>query len=863
MTDMDAVAQATAAMSLGTAVGRPFPVLTNAFKVTPPDLVCYHYDVKIKPDTPPTPPRLNRLIWQHLANDMKVFGDTAVCFDGRSMAYSPRKLPADEGQWNVLIPEEEGSGGRRSTRDFTVTIKFTRAIDIARLGVFVRGDLRGKDNVPDPSEVQSAIQALNVLIQHGSSQIYPSRAASFFLPPANPLQASISRGLEIWRGFYTSLRMGPSVLFLNLDIASQPMIKSGNLPDVVLDFLRGDRRQLQLADLDAQSMPAQAYIRLSRFLRGLKIKLRCRDENGYQPTRKIKSIEAQAANSKRPEHMFEANGVSHTVETYFQSVYNVQLQHPGWPVVSVSATARWPIELCDVEAGQKYTKKLEPDQTADAIRLTTVGPRDRVQMLNVGLERIAPVPEALAQWGIDIDRKPIEVQARELPQPTIGYQNRSLTPQNGVWDVRGMTLKNPARIERWLVVVFDQPNFFTIGDAQSAVLGLVGACTSMGMHIANQRPAIEYAPRGADVGSFLLRLGATMMQEQGNPPDLIICFLPRKPCDAYGEIKRFGDQKVGVATQCLFENKAKKGNRQYYENIALKINHKLQGGINSILSPTDLGPITERPTMLIGIDVSQAAPKSLAPFVAAAVGSMDEHATVYGTAITVQHSRLEIVAHLEKMVLKLIRQFCRKHNMPPERIIFGQVIATEVVACREAAKKFGAEHCRQYEPELTFLTCGKRHHISLFPRDRADADPKTGNVKSGTVIDTSVCSPFMFDWYCQSHASLLGTGRSSHYTVLCDDAGFTSDQLQTMVFALCFTYARATRAVSVVTPAFYASRLCTRAQLLLKRDDDDSTTVISTASGSSDERLKQQALSEYTSRLKDIHPNHEETLFWM
>lgn len=41
-----------------------------------------------------------------------------------------------------------------------------------------------------------------------------------------------------------------------------------------------------------------------------------------------------------------------------------------------------------------------------------------------------------------------------------------------------------------------------------------------------------------------------------------------------------------------------------------------------------------------------------------------------------------------------------------------------------------------------------------------------------------VVHPFEFDWYCQSHAGLLGTSRSAHYTVLVDDNQLSADVLQ-------------------------------------------------------------------------------------
>ncbi|GAA5913476.1 hypothetical protein JCM6882_001971, partial [Rhodosporidiobolus microsporus] len=545
-------------------VGRPLPVITNAYEVKAPTIIAYHYDIKIKPDNPPTPPRLNREIWNYLAQELKIFGDIAVCYDGRSMAYSPIKLPNEEGTWNIVLPESDENP--KNTRDFTVKIKFTRPVDLNRLGVFVRGEALGTDQVPDPSEVQSAIQALNILIQHGPSMVYPSRAASFFLPPAQPAQASISRGLTMWRGFYTSLRLGPQKLFLNLDIASQPMVQAGNLPEVVLNFLRGDNRGLDMRQMTANNIPPQQFIRLNRFLKGLKVQLACADADGYKPTRKIKSIEGWPANSQDPAHVFEANGATHTIQSYFRHVYGVQLKFPDFPVIAVSKTARWPLECCVVESGQKWTKKLDPDQTAEAIRLTTVAPQQRVPMLTEGLKRVRPGSEALKQWEVDIKPQPIEVTARELAPPLIGYKQQQVRPNNGVWQIRGQKLASAARIERWLVLVFDSDRFFDVRDAQSAVMNLVAAAEDLGLHIGDKQPPIHYVPRGGDVPTTIRELGSQLMQSHGGPPDLVVCFLPRKPCDQYGEIKRFGDVTMGVATQCLFENKAKKGNREYWTN---------------------------------------------------------------------------------------------------------------------------------------------------------------------------------------------------------------------------------------------------------------------------------------------------------
>jgi len=99
----------------------------------------------------------------------------------------------------------------------------------------------------------------------------------------------------MWRGYYTSLRPGPNKIFVNFDIASQPMYQSGNLADVVLDFLRAATRGITLTDLAASKIPPRGYIELDRFLKGVKVQLKVRDKDGNEPVRKIKQFERSSA----------------------------------------------------------------------------------------------------------------------------------------------------------------------------------------------------------------------------------------------------------------------------------------------------------------------------------------------------------------------------------------------------------------------------------------------------------------------------------------------------------------------------------------------------------------------------------------
>ncbi|GER53265.1 argonaute family protein [Striga asiatica] len=65
---------------------------------------------------------------------------------------------------------------------------------------------------------------------------------------------------------------------------------------------------------------------------------------------------------------------------------------------------------------------------------------------------------------------------------------------------------------------------------------------------------------------------------------------------------------------------------------------------------------------------------------------------------------------------------------------------------------------------------------------------------------------------------LQGTSRPAHYHVLWDENNFTADGIQSLTNNLCYTYARCTRSVSVVPPAYYAHLAAFRARFYMEPD---------------------------------------------
>jgi eukaryotic translation initiation factor 2C len=61
-----------------------------------------------------------------------------------------------------------------------------------------------------------------------------------------------------------------------------------------------------------------------------------------------------------------------------------------------------------------------------------------------------------------------------------------------------------------------------------------------------------------------------------------------------------------------------------------------------------------------------------------------------------------------------------------------------------------------------------------------------------------------------AHGGLQGSTRPTHYYVVHDEIGFNADTIQSLTNSVSYMFARATKAVSLVSPAYYADLACER-----------------------------------------------------
>ena len=109
-----------------------------------------------------------------------------------------------------------------------------------------------------------------------------------------------------------------------------------------------------------------------------------------------------------------------------------------------------------------------------------------------------------------------------------------------------------------------------------------------------------------------------------------------------------------------------------------------------------------------------------------------------------------MITEVKDMMKERLTEYRNRNKKLPERVIvfrdgvsegqFDTVLKEELPDIKAAFRAFS-----QYNPKLTVVICGKRHHTRFFPTLETDAD-RTSNTRAVTVVDTGVTSVYELDF---------------------------------------------------------------------------------------------------------------------
>jgi hypothetical protein len=773
--------------------GTPVRLQTNMFKYKGRYAVLHEYHVKFTPE-------VNRkVVFGTFMRAMQDQQDLLkkIAFDGVGLLVSSEKFP------DLIL-----TLGKERPVEISISYKNSYSMSDVNAGL-------------DVSQHIQCIEAITRLNQRMEFVSDGGRVFGF------REDGRLGAGLELRTGLFHSIKVTAKGFFLNADLSFSAFYRAAPLLELITQLYeesqsrrcdgRGHdngapKRPAVSVDLSRTDLGTRFYNDLEKFLRNVRVKTTHRSPSSRELVFRINGIQQEPASAIE----FEAGGKRTTVAKYFAETYR-PLRYPNLPVVVVKKggmSLHFPMEVLEIFPDQRYTRTLSEDQAASIIKHAATPPVIRFEKI---LQKVAEF-KALANnanenFGVVFDSKFVECEGRVLDTPTLRCREGDLYPQRGSWNLKDCKAVVPVEIGGWMLVAFRD----RCDDFKRGIDSLMNAGSRYGV-------AFTHSPRIEIVGSI-----NEFVKIKKAPFCLVV--LPDKSGVRYGDIKRECETHQNVATQCILDKNVRLlTSPAFVGNLLLKINAKL-GGVNLVLK--NVSTILDEPTLVLGIDVSHPGGADLeSPSIVAVVGGMNRSLSVYKTAIRQQARRQEIVGGLKDIVAGMLKSFYKSNNgTKPTQIIvfrdgvgdsmFQTVFHTEILAVKEACASLEAS----YSPRINFIIAQKRHSVRFNNPADPPRDGRTGNVDPGTVVE-DIGHPVLFDFYLVSHHALQGTARPVRYLVLLNESGFGKDSLYNFIYGLCHLYARATKAVSVVPPIYYAHLAAARGRLYLEKDRSTHAVVM-------------------------------------
>lgn len=788
----------------------------------------------------------------------------------KSQLITLKKIDLTENPLEVEVPKDEG-GDLIDT--YLVQFHGPADIDVGDMKKYLTSMIDAPGTADEISfpRYPEVVDALNIILGYGPRSDFHKTAtvgSSRFFPLGNDKvieQLTQNwRALTAARGYFQSARLATGRTLLNVNVTHGVFSLAGRLTEIF------DSLGLKAAYQDkSQGWKLRAF---AKFLPKTRVWVTMKTSEG-KTFRRSKSIRSLASSF---EIKVKGRGMAHppkfdggmeyagpknvqfwmdgdkgkggryvTVFDYFRQKYNIT---PGdYPLLDVGTEQKpfnyVPAEMIEIQPGQSVKAALTMEETTAMLDFACRSPYSNALSISTASRKVLGLDDAaLGKFGVSVDKQLLTVQGRILKAPTVSYngigtdgrpKNADVSPQNGSWNMRAVrVLKSGTKIQRWCWVNVSTPR-------QRPFLVDGSVVDQFGEFLVNMGIAINKSPippktqhvtldvNDSETDKTLHRM-FTWLEEQ--KIDLMVFILAEKDSTGlYSKIKAFGDCGYGIHTSCLVGRNFAKASPAYFANVGLKINLKAGGTNHKLREESSL--VKEGKSMIVGYDVTHPTnmpikkgnePPSLVGF----VSSIDRDLGQWPALAWEQTSKQEMVTERLADVFKTRLDTWRDHNkgqLPDSIIIyrdgvsegqFSQVLDQELPSIREACR---LKYQARSQPKLTILVSVKRHQTRFYPTSTNDMS-NSGNVINGTVVDRGVTLARYWDFFLTAHEALKGTARPAHYTVLLDEifrprfGTKAADELERLTHDLCYLYGRATKAVSICPPAYYADIVCERAR---------------------------------------------------
>jgi len=450
-------------------------------------------------------------------------------------------------------------------------------------------------------------------------------------------------------------------------------------------------------------------------------------------------------------------------------------------------------------------------------------------------------------FSIKLSDKPVAVQARVLGPFDINFSGgqkahvgvsvggpgqRSYSQTNFSREARsaGFMDNNPKAITSW-VLLYEQEDAYAAGEFARALQTVSrqqgGSMSEPHMQLVSSsgRPETRW------------HAGLVAALSRKPPPQVLVCMVPKGDPAVYAYIKWATIVDRAVITQCVTAASLRlsppgrggrggrgggHGGREQKDNlmpVAGNSFKQIMAKRGHILWTIDqaenktAGFSPAHGAMVVGLDVCHerklkdawprtAETRSTVGFVA----SYDQKWTAFHSFVSFQEKGQEHVLAAEELMRKALEAYKGKNGSYPTQVIIIRdgvsesqleaFVRREMQAYDRAFRSLGIS------PKVLSVVVQKRINLRLFaqcpkhtnrnafcPFERCTGRDAYHSPLPGTVVDTQVCSKVVSDFYLvPSVAPPTASARPTRFVVLRDDFKLSSDELQNLMYRLCWAY---------------------------------------------------------------------------
>ena len=629
---------------------------------------------------------------------------------------------------------------------------------------------------PESGLGNQSMQFLNVLVRSMLKELGFIQLGSFRNHYNESLQKTMDRQrLLVLPGYFTSVNCYRDGLQLRVDLVHK-VIRQDTVLEYIEELLKQqDGRSRVEADLK-DSVIMTVY--------------------GNRNLHKVKSV----LFDESPMSTFEKGSKLMTYSDYFQERYHITILDKRQPLLEVSRSNKESIrlipELCRM-TGLSDSMTANRELMTGLSAITKKAPEERYREITHLAQQLNAL-QTNESWKIAINPNPINIQGIQLQAATIQVRGGTIPVNpNAKFLLQNQDILSSVRIDSWMV-------FFSQRDSDLAEL-LVTKVHQCG----NSFGIVISTPRMIAVDNYGTKLEdmftGAILRETNPQLQIVVTVLPQQHKQIYNVIKGKLTKDRPLPSQNVLVSTIRKNNLSVFSKIALQMAAKVGCELWHSVVPRSVPPNT----MIIGIDICKSQSKS-DENVVGLCATLNNTFTKYWNQVAFQRNNQEMSVVLTPVILNVLRQYYKQNNKSkPSYIVlyrdgvkpsqYHNVIQVEIAKVLNTLKTFDST----WNPRVSIVVVNKRVKARFFTRQQGSIF----NLPPGVVVESAVVASH-FNFYLTSHHG-DGTLTPTHYNVVFDDSGWTSDILENLTNCLCFDYYNWTGAIRVPAPCMYARRMST------------------------------------------------------